>query len=834
MEAYNFTEIEKRWKKEWKDKKVFACDLSEPTDKYYTLVMFPYPSGDFLHAGHGRNYIIGDAVYRYFKARGKNVLNPMGFDAFGLPAENTAIKKGIHPEDWTLKNIERMKGQFYDWGMGYDWEKEVVSCLPDYYRWTQWIFLKLYEKGLAYRKKANVNWCPSCMTVLANEQVVDGQCERCDSEVEQKDLEQWFFKITDYADRLLKDIDRLENWPDRVKTMQKNWIGRSEGAEVEFKLEGNDEAVKVFTTRPDTLFGATYMVLAPEHPLVMKLLQGTKREAELKGFVEEVKKQTSIERTSEGAEKLGLDTGLKAVNPVNGKVIPVFVANYVLMNYGTGAIMAVPAHDKRDFEFAKKYDLPIVPVIEPTDEVKHAWKEANYNYDSKEEAYTDDGILKNSHFLNGLKVEDAKKRMGEWLAEQKIGKTSVTYRLRDWLISRQRYWGAPIPMIHCGKCGWVPVPEKELPVTLPRAVEFKPTGESPLKSIPSFVNVKCPKCGDAARRETDTMDTFVDSSWYFLRYISPKNDREAFDSKIANQWLPVDQYIGGVEHAILHLLYSRFVTKVLKDLGFINFDEPFARLFTQGMITKGGIKMSKSKGNSVQPDELIQKYGADTFRLYTLFIAPPERDAEWDDRAVEGAFRFLNRVWKLYQELREKWDFSSCGLPNAVTELDKEVRRKTHQTIHKVTQDMTGGFKFNTAISAKMELINLLYDYKDAKDAKTAVLRESMEALVKLMGPFTPHIADEMWSRLGKGETLLNAGWPEHDPALLKSDVVEIPVQVNGKVKTRVNVPVGLDEAAIRKLADVDVNIQKFAPPGSIIKVIWVKDKLVNFIVKQP
>src|SRR5579872_3144460 len=488
METYNFTEIERRWKKEWKDKGVYSCDLSKTQDKYYTLVMFPYPSGDFLHAGHGRNYIIGDAVFRYFKALGYNVLNPMGFDAFGLPAENTAIKKGIHPEDWTLKNIERMKGQFYDWGMGYDWDKEVVSCLPNYYKWTQWIFLKLYEKGLAYRKKAYVNWCPSCLTVLANEQVVDGQCERCDSVVEQKDLEQWFFKITAYADRLLKDIDRLENWPERVKTMQKNWIGKSEGAEVDFKAEGKDATITVFTTRPDTLFGATYMVLAPEHPLVLPLVKGGPKEAEVLAFVDKVQKQSSLDRTGETTEKTGLDTGIKAINPVNGKTIPVYIANYVLMGYGTGAIMAVPAHDTRDFEFAKKYGIHIVQVIDPTDEVKHAWKQENHVYDPKKEAYTDDGKLINSDFLNGLSVEAAKKNIIQWLAEKKIGKGAVTYRLRDWLISRQRYWGAPIPMINCGKCGWVPVPEKDLPVNLPRAVEFKPTGESPLKSIPSFVN----------------------------------------------------------------------------------------------------------------------------------------------------------------------------------------------------------------------------------------------------------------------------------------------------------------------------------------------------------
>lgn len=832
MEAYNFTEIEQRWKKIWMEKNVFSTDLSKTDKKYYTLVMFPYPSGDFLHAGHGRNYIIGDAVYRYFKALGHNVLNPMGFDAFGLPAENAAIKKGVHPEDWTLNNIQRMKGQFYDWGMGYDWDKEVVSCLPDYYRWTQWIFLKLYEKGLAYRKKAYVNWCPTDMTVLANEQVVDGQCERCGTEVVQKDLEQWFFKITAYADRLLSDIDRLENWPDRVKTMQRNWIGKSEGAEVQFKLQNSSETITVFTTRPDTLFGATYMVLAPEHPLILQLVKGTPKEAEVKAFIDKIKRQSAQDRVGVDAEKIGMDTGLQAINPVNGKAIPIYIANYVLMDYGTGAIMAVPAHDTRDFEFAKKYGIKIVQVIDPADEVKHAWKTSNHNYDPQEEPYTDDGKLINSEFLNGLDVEFAKAKMAKWLAENNLGKVAVTYRLRDWLISRQRYWGAPIPMINCDKCGWVPVPEKDLPVQLPRAVEFKPTGESPLKSVPDFVNTKCPKCSGPAKRETDTMDTFVDSSWYFLRYTSSKNDKAAFDSKTANDWLPVDQYIGGVEHAILHLLYSRFITKVLKDLGTINFDEPFARLFTQGMITKNGVKMSKSKGNSVQPDELIARYGADTYRLYTLFIGPPERDAEWDDRAVEGGFRFLNRVWKLFQEILEKSDFKTAGKPIAITEDDKEIRRKTHQTIQKITHDLTSGFKFNTAVSAMMELINSLYEYKEKSEAKTAILRESIEALVRLTGPFTPHVADEMWSRLGPGTSILEAGWPTFDPMLLKMDKLEIPVQVNGKIKTRITVAAGLEEKDILTLVQTDANLQKFVPADKLQKVIWIKDKLANFIVK--
>jgi leucyl-tRNA synthetase len=822
MDSYNFADIEQRWRRCWKEKNIYFCDLNNVSRKYYTLVMFPYPSGDFLHAGHGRNYIIGDAVYRYFKACGFNVLNPMGFDAFGLPAENAAIHKGIHPEEWTLGNIERMKKQFFEWGMGYDWDKEVVSCRSDYYKWTQWIFLKLYEKGLAYRKKAYVNWCPSCLTVLANEQVLEGNCERCDSAVEQKDLEQWFFKITAYAERLLKDIARLENWPERVKTMQKNWIGRSEGAEVHFMAEGRNVDIPVFTTRPDTLFGATYMVLAPEHPLVSDLVKGTPKEREVKAFIEKVIKQSSLERIGENAEKLGLDTGVKAVNPVNGQSIPVYIANYVLMDYGTGAIMAVPAHDTRDFEFAKKYNLPVIRVIREPDGDPD---------DQLSEAYTGDGVLVHSGLLDGLSVEDAKNIITQWLADQKRGKAAVTYRLRDWLISRQRYWGAPIPMIHCEKCGWKPVMEKNLPVLLPREVGFKPTGESPLKAVPSFTQTKCPQCGGPAKRETDTMDTFVDSSWYFLRYVSAKDNNCAFDADKANQWLPVDQYIGGVEHAILHLLYSRFITKVLNDLGFIRFDEPFTRLFTQGMITKGGVKMSKSKGNSVQPDELIRKYGADTYRLYTLFIGPPERDAEWDDRAVEGAFRFLNRVWRLVQEFIERPDFSDDGEIQAVTEADKSARRKTHQTIQKVTLDMQNGFKFNTAISAMMELINILYDYKIDPQSKTPILREALESLVKLLGPFAPHIAEEMWNRLGKEGFLLNAGWPSHDPVWLKEDMVEIAIQVNGKLKTRILVPVGLAEADIREKSQTDEKIRKFVDPDRIQKIIWIKDKLANYIV---
>ena len=823
METYNFTDIEKRWKQTWKERGLFSCDLSKSDHKYYTLVMFPYPSGDFLHAGHGRCYLIGDAVYRYFKARGYNVLNPMGFDAFGLPAENTAIKKGIHPEDWTLKNIERMKGQFGEWGMGYDWDKTVVSCLPDYYRWTQWIFLQLYKRGLAYRRKANVNWCPSCMTVLANEQVVNGACERCDTPVVQKDLEQWFFKITEYADRLLNDLDGLKDWPERVRTMQRNWIGRSEGAEVDFKVEGSGESITVFTTRPDTLFGATYVVLAPEHPLVEKLAKGTPKEKDAKAFAEAARHQSNIERIGEAGAKLGFDTGRRAVNPVNGNSIPIFLANYVLMGYGTGAIMAVPAHDTRDFAFAKQYHLPILRVLQ---------RPGGAPDEPLDEAFVEDGLHVHSEFLNGLNLEDSNKRITQWLAEKKLGKPTVTFRLRDWLISRQRYWGAPIPMVNCPKCGWVPVPEDQLPVKLPHNVEFKPTGESPLKAVPNFVNTPCPKCGGAAKRETDTMDTFVDSSWYFLRYVCPKDDQRAFDPALVNKWLPVDQYIGGVEHAILHLLYSRFITKVLKDAGYINFDEPFKRLFTQGMITKGGVKMSKSKGNSVQPDELIAKYGADTFRLYTLFIGPPERDAEWDDRAVEGSFRFLNRVWRLFQEVKERPDYPKALKPLDVTEEDRDVRRKVHGTIQKVTQDMTGGFRFNTAISAMMELLNVLADYKDKPTAQTSLLREAIENLARLLGPFAPHVAEEIWAQLGHTKSLLESGWPEADPAWLKAEKVEIALQVNGKVRARLTVQAGLDEAGVRREASSNPSFREHVDPAKIVKVIWVQARLANFVVK--
>jgi leucyl-tRNA synthetase len=700
--AYPFDKIEPKWRKYWAKNKFFEADRKSFENKYYCLVMFPYPSAA-LHVGHGRNYIIGDVVARYKMMRGFNVLTPMGWDAFGLPAENAAIKNNVHPKASTLNNIKTMKRQFDSWGVFYDWSREITSCLPDYYKWTQWIFLKLFEKGLAYRKKAFVNWCPSCNTVLANEQVIEGRCERCETPVTQKDLEQWFFKITDYAEKLLKDLDELGEWPERVKTMQKNWIGRSTGVNIHFPIVGSDKALTCFTTRVDTIFGATYMVLAPEHPGLDALIKDVKDKGEVLKFIKEARNEPRIKRVRADVEKKGIFTGRYVINPMNNKKIPLWVANYVLMEYGTGAIMAVPAHDQRDFEFAKKYGLPVEVVIKGGD---------------GEAAYEGDGVMVNSAQFNGMSNRQAMDKIADFMEEKGIGKRSVQYKLRDWLISRQRYWGAPIPIIHCDKCGVVPVPEKDLPVLLPEDVKFKPHGESPLKHSKKFMNAGCPRCKGKAAREIDTMDTFVDSSWYYLRYISPGLKGKPFDKEDVDRWLPVDQYIGGVEHAILHLLYSRFITKVFFDAGFIGFKEPFRNLFTQGMIIKNGAKMSKSKGNVVSPDRLIKSYGADTVRLYTLFIGPPEKDAEWSDRGLEGAYRFLGRVWRLAEQtstsLRAPTESGrsnlneiassgrSFGPPRNDGSGDKALQRKTHQTIYKVTNDLDKGFHFNTAISAIM------------------------------------------------------------------------------------------------------------------------------------
>lgn len=823
---YPFDKIEPKWQKFWRDKELFKADTADYRNKYYCLMMFPYPSAA-LHVGHGRNYIIGDVVARYKMMRGLNVLTPMGFDAFGLPAENAAIKGGMHPENSTLNNIKTMKKQLNQWGVGYDWDREVISCLPDYYKWTQWLFVKLYEKGLAYKKKAFVNWCPSCKTVLANEQVVNGGCERCDTEVIQKDLEQWFFKITAYAERLLKDMDKLEHWPERVKAMQKNWIGRSEGVEIDFKVEGLSESLRCFTTRIDTIYGATFIALAPEHLLVEKLISGIKGEKEALKLIQKMRDESKIDRADVEVEKEGVFTGRYVINPVNNEKIPIWVANYILMEYGTGAIMAVPAHDQRDFEFAKAYKLPIKVVI---DDEKNP-----LDAKTMKEAHIGEGIMANSDKFNGMKSEIAIEKIADYFEQNKFGKRSVQYKLRDWLISRQRYWGAPIPILYCAKCGTIAVAKKDLPVLLPKNVEFRPTGESPLKSCKNFVNTKCPKCGGPATRETDTMDTFVDSSWYFLRYITPHLKDKPFGTELVNKWLPVDQYIGGVEHAILHLLYSRFVTKFLYDIKWVGFDEPFKNLFTQGMIIKNGAKMSKSKGNVVSPDRLIANYGADTVRLYTLFIGPPEKDAEWSDRGVEGAYRFLGRVWRLIEKVGSQE--SGVG-SKGTTKEEESLKRKTHLTIKKVTEDFDRGFHFNTAISAIMELVNEVYDFlangerRTTNDAERKVLNDAVETVIILLSPFVPHIAEELWHIIGKENSIFKVKWPAYDKSAIVTEVVTMVIQVNGKLRSKIEVPFDIKEEELKIKVLADPKIKELSSSRTIKNFIIVPKKLVNIVLQ--
>ncbi|MBI5124425.1 MAG: leucine--tRNA ligase [Candidatus Omnitrophica bacterium] len=826
---YPFDKIEPKWQKFWRSEGLFKTDTNNYKDKYYCLMMFPYPSAA-LHVGHGRNYIIGDVVARYKKMHALNVLTPMGFDAFGLPAENAAIKGALHPEISTLNNIKTMKRQLGTWGVEYDWDREVVSCLPDYYKWTQWIFVKLYEKGLAYRKKAFVNWCPSCKTVLANEQVVNGGCERCETEVTQKELEQWFFKITAYAERLLNDLAKMENWPERVKMMQKNWIGRSEGVQIDFKIEGFKEVLRCFTTRIDTIYGATFIALAPEHPLVEKLTNGEKGDKDAIKLIEKMRKESKIERADAEVKKEGVFTGHYVIYPVNNEKIPIWVSNYILMEYGTGAIMAVPAHDQRDFEFAKQYDLSIKVVI---DDPKNPLDAAKMK-----EAHIGEGIMVNSDKFNGIKSEEAVEKIADFFEEKRYGKRSVQYKLRDWLISRQRYWGAPIPMIYCPKCGESAVPEKDLPVILPKDVEFKPKGESPLKFSKKFVDTKCPKCKGLATRETDTMDTFVDSSWYFLRYITPHLKDKPFDTALVNKWLPVDQYIGGVEHAILHLLYSRFITKFLFDIKWTGFDEPFKNLFTQGMIIKDGAKMSKSKGNVVSPDRLIADYGADTVRLYTLFIGPPEKDAEWSDRGVEGAYRFLGRVWRLVDRVSGIGYRVSGKCEKALSKEEESLKRKMHLTIKKVTEDLDGGFHFNTAISAIMELVNETYDFI-AHDAQRTThdgiamkaLNDAIEVIIILLSPFVPHITEELWQILGKENSILKVKWPAYDKSAIVEEVVTIPVQVNGKLRSKIEVPFNISEDELKKKVLEDAKVKAFVGGKSVTKFVIVPKKLVNIVI---
>jgi leucyl-tRNA synthetase len=830
MRHYPFSEIEPKWQRRWEEDGLFRC----PTDaenRFYCLVMYPYPSGD-LHVGHGRNYIIGDAVARYRMMRGRSVLTPMGWDAFGLPAENAAIERGIHPLVWTDDNIIKMKDQFRKWGIGYDWSREFASHEESFYRWTQWLFLKLLERGLAYRKSAPVNWCPSCATVLANEQVVEGKCERCDTVVSTRDLEQWFFKITDYADRLLEGLDRLEEWPERVRTMQRNWIGRSEGVEIDFAVAETGAPLPCFTTRVDTVFGVTYMVMAAEHPMLRDLVAGTEREKEVLAFADRVRGQSQFERGAADVKKEGVWTGRHVVNPANGEKVPLWVANYVLMEYGTGAVMAVPAHDQRDFEFAREYGLEIRVVIDRVG--------GGLDAESIDAAFVEDGVQVNSGEFDGLGNREAMERIADWMEARGIGRRTVSYRLRDWLVSRQRYWGTPIPVVYCEKCGIRPVPEGELPVRLPTDVEFSGKGESPLSTSASFLNATCPQCGGRARRETDTLDTFVDSSWYLFRYVSPTAGEVPFVRTDVERWFPVDLYIGGIEHACGHLIFVRFMTKVLYDMGLVGFDEPIERLFSQGMITLDGAKMSKSKGNVVPPDELIARYGADTERLYTLFVGPPDRDAEWSDTAVEGSFRFLNRVWNLVEE----WQFdaghgqAAGDALEAGGELPDHVRglhRKTHQTIRKVTTDMDV-MHFNTAVASMMELSNSIRSFLDGLAAdptelERAAVNEALATLVVLLGPMVPHFSEELWERAGARETLFRRPWPAYDPEAAREDVVVIAVQVNGKLRGEVQAELGASQDAVLELARANERIGRHVEGVVVRRVIFVPDRLLNLVV---
>ncbi|EAX47504.1 leucyl-tRNA synthetase [Thermosinus carboxydivorans Nor1] len=824
-ERYNPREIEAKWQKVWAEEKAFACEMNRQKPEYYVLEMFPYPSGH-LHMGHVRNYSIGDVIARFKMMQGYNVLHPMGWDAFGMPAENAAIKHGIHPAKWTWDNIANMRRQQQELGLSYDWDREVATCHPDYYRWTQWLFLLFYHRGLAYKKKAAVNWCNDCNTVLANEQVVDGRCWRCDSVVVKKELEQWFFKITAYADRLLEDLKELKGWPERVKVMQENWIGRSEGVEFSFDVPEVGEKITVYTTRHDTAFGVTYVVLAPEHPLVNKLIAGKPHEREVRAFIERIRNMNEINRTSTETEKEGMFTGAYAVNPFNGEQVPIWIANYVLVDYGTGAVMGVPAHDERDWQFATKYDLPKRIVIQP--------QGAELDLASMTGAYDGPGIMINSGQFTGLDNEAGKAAVADWLEEKGLGKRRINYRLRDWLVSRQRYWGAPIPIIYCPVCGIVPVPAEDLPVLLPENVSFDTGAVSPLAQVEEFVNCTCPQCGGKARRETDTMDTFICSSWYYYRYTSPHSDTEAFNSAKANYWMPVDQYIGGIEHAILHLLYSRFFTKVLKDAGLINVNEPFKNLLTQGMVIKDGAKMSKSKGNVVSPEEIIGKYGADTARLFILFAAPPERDLEWSDQGVEGAFRFLGRLWRIvhhYAPVAGAADESYD--PAVLGPEERELRRVLHSTIKKVTEDIGERFNFNTAISAIMELVNALYAFREQTAAPNpGLVREALSALLRLLAPFAPHITEELWNQTIAQGSVHKQAWPSFDPEAIKVDEVEIVLQINGKVREKIKVPVGLDAKELEAIALAQERVKALIADKQIVKVICVPQKLVNIVVR--
>ncbi len=824
MERYSPQDIEKKWQEKWENEDVYRTEMDENKEKYYVLEMFPYPSGK-LHMGHVRNYSIGDVLARYKTMEGYNVLHPMGFDAFGMPAENAAIEHGVKPAAWTYDNIENMKRQQREMGLSYDWDREVETCREDYYRWTQWLFQLFYKKGLAYKKEAAVNWCDTCGTVLANEQVIDGKCWRCDSEVGKKKLSQWFFKITDYADTLLADLEKLPGWPERVKTMQENWIGRSEGLEFTLDVPELNEKIPVYTTRPDTSFGITFLALAAEHPLVDRICENNPKADEIRAFCKKVRSQSDIERTSSESEKEGIFTGLYCVNPFNGNKVQIWVTNYVLAEYGTGAVMGVPTEDQRDWMFATKYGIDKILTIQP--------KTGELKLEDMTEAYVEkDGVLINSGKFDGMEMHAAMKAIIDEAEAQGFGTRKVNYRLRDWLISRQRYWGAPIPVIHCDKCGEVLVPENELPVRLPEDVEFKQGTLSPLATSKSFTECKCPKCGGPAHRETDTMDTFICSSWYYLRYMDPHNENMPFDKDKANYWGPVDQYIGGIEHAILHLLYSRFFTKVLKDEGLTDYDEPFTNLLTQGMVIKDGSKMSKSKGNVVSPEEIISKYGADTARLFILFAAPVERDLDWSDQGVEGAYRFLNRVWRILGHFEDAIKSGKEGYdPKVLSRDELELRRVLHTTIKKVTEDVGERFMFNTAVSSLMELVNAMHVFQD-KELNPGLARETAESLLKMLAPFVPHIAEELWSRLFGEGSVHKQKWPGFDPAAIVQDEVEIVLQINGKVRDKITIPANLDRTEMEKAAMELPRAKELTAGKTIVKVICVPKKLVNIVIK--
>ena len=823
MGGYPYLDIQNKWQKYWQDNNIFKSVPDEKREKYYVLEMFPYPSGR-IHMGHVRNYTIGDTIARYRMIAGFNVLHPMGFDSFGQPAENAAIKNNTDPKIWTEKCISWMIQELKQMGFSYDWDRGIATHKEEYYRWNQWIFIKMFENGLAYKKSSNVNWCPSCQTTLANEEVVNGGCWRCQCEVVQKELEQWYLKITEFQDALLEDLSELKYWPERVITMQKNWIGKSFGVEIYFRESVSGKTIPVFTTRQDTIFGATYIVIAPENPLLKEIIRGKPQEKEVQDFADEVSKKSKIVRVAADVKKEGIFTGCYAINPVNNEKIPLLTADYVLMEYGTGAIMAVPAHDQRDFLFAKEHDLPMRIVIQPP-------TPSPQSLDEMTEAYEGDGIQVNSGQFNGLSNIEAKAAIAEWMEKEKIGKRKVYFRLRDWLVSRQRYWGTPIPIVYCEKCGIVPVPEKDLPVKLPQAVPITGKGGSPLSKVKEYVETVCPKCAKRAKRETDTMATFIDSSWYFLRFCSANYDREVFKKEKVKYWMKVDQYIGGIEHAVLHLLYSRFFTKFLKKIGLLDFTEPFEKLLTQGMVLKDGEVMSKSKGNTVDPDEMIKKYGTDALRLSILFAAPPEAEFDWNESGMEGAWRFLNRVWTLVHAFN---NLKSSAPPVGELPFEKKLSFKLHATIKKVSAEMDSGFKFNTAISSIMELSNeIIPDCKlaEEKQQMPQVLSAAVEALIVLLSPITPHICEELWQLLGHQDSIIKASWPKHNPEALIQNTVTLIIQINSKVRSKIEVSSKISDEELKVKVLEDEKTKKWLAGKPLKKFFIVKRKLVNIVI---